>query len=171
MPCLRLRKSLIFWKLVRSFNGIYQNEQGTSSFKSSAITIFVVFWQKYLKSSSSLAETHWLRFWITILAYAMSQAQKIFDFFWILVRSFNGIYQNDQGTSSFKSSAITIFVVFWQKYLKSSSSLAETHWLTVWSLGHWGQNLRIRPSPRKSLRMTWLPEFLDKWFGDDRSIV
>ena len=147
----KISKYEIFWKLVRSFNGICQNDQGTSSFKSSAITIFVVFWQKYFKSSSSLAETHWLRFWITILAYAMSQAQKIFDFFWILVRSFNGIYQNDQGTSSLKSSAITIFVVFWQKYLKSSSSLAETHWLTVWSLGHLGpiaqaQDLRISGS-------------------------
>ena len=79
----------------------------------------------------------------------VSGSENLWISFWKLVRSFNGIYQNDQGTSSFKSSAITIFVVFWQKYLKSSSSLAETHWLTVWSLGHLGpiaqaQDLRLR---------------------------
>ena len=81
----------------------------------------------------------------------VSGSENLWISFWKLVRSFTGIYQNDQGTSSLKSSAITIFVVFWQKYLKSSSSLAETHWLTVWSLGHLGpiaqaQDLRISGS-------------------------
>ena len=58
-----------------------------------------------------------------------------------------------------------------QSALKIIPSLAETHWPTVWSLGHRSQDLRLRPSPTKSLRMTLLPQFLDNWFLDDRSIV
>ena len=76
----------------------------------------------------------------------VSGSENLWISFWKLVRSFNGIYQNDQGTSSLKSSAITIFVVFWQKYLKSSSSLAETHWFT-WTDGISGIS-----------GMTWLPQ-------------
>ena len=118
---------------------------------------------------ASLAETHWLTVWSLghwsqDLRIRPGQDSKIskYDIFWKLDQSFHGIYQNYRETSSFKSPSVP---------LQSRSSLAQTHWLTVWSLGHRSQDLRLRPSPTKSLRMTWLPQFLNKWFMDDRSIV